>query len=76
MRDGADRISVIEHRALHGDSPPLHVHHDEDEVFQVLAGEVRYLVGDQENGVGAGAIMLAPKGVLIRFASSLRKHGC
>jgi quercetin dioxygenase-like cupin family protein len=63
MRDSADGISVLEHRALQGDSPPLHIHHDEDEIFQVLDGEVRYLVGDQEHRVGAGAIMLAPKGV-------------
>src|SRR5688572_21239181 len=30
--DGADGLSVLEHHACHGDSPPLHVHRDEDEV--------------------------------------------
>ena len=32
-QDGADDISVLEHWAALGDSPPLHVHHSEDEVF-------------------------------------------
>jgi len=30
---GADGICVVEHRMPHGDSPPLHVHRNEDEVF-------------------------------------------
>jgi hypothetical protein len=29
-RGGSDGISVLEHRASQGDSPPLHIHHDED----------------------------------------------
>jgi hypothetical protein len=33
-RDGSDGISVLEHRASRGDSPPLHIHHDEDEIFR------------------------------------------
>lgn len=41
-RDDSDGISVFEHRASQGDSPPLHIHHDEDEIFHVLEGEVRY----------------------------------
>ncbi|WP_147023297.1 cupin domain-containing protein [Microvirga aerophila] len=50
-RDGSDGISVLEHRARQGDSPPLHIHHDEDEIFHVLEGEVRYRVGDRERRV-------------------------
>ena len=60
--DGLDGISVLEHRATHGDSPPLHVHHDEDEIFHVLEGEVRYRVGDTERQAGPGDTLLAPKG--------------
>lgn len=62
-RDGADGVSVLEHRASRGDSPPLHIHHDEDEVFHVLEGEVRFRVGDREQRVTAGNIVLAPKGI-------------
>jgi hypothetical protein len=35
-RDGSNSISVLEHRASQGDSPPLHIHHDEDEIFTFL----------------------------------------
>jgi mannose-6-phosphate isomerase-like protein (cupin superfamily) len=38
---GKDRTCVMEHHAPMGDSPPLHVHHDQDEVFVLLAGEAR-----------------------------------
>ncbi|WP_445504577.1 cupin domain-containing protein [Microvirga sp. G4-2] len=62
-REGSDGISVLEHRASRGDSPPLHIHHDEDEIFHVLEGDVRYRVGDKERRAGAGETLLAPKGI-------------
>lgn len=61
--DGSDGISVLEHLAPHGDSPPLHVHHDEDEVFHILEGELRFRVGDDELRAGPGETLLAPQGV-------------
>jgi quercetin dioxygenase-like cupin family protein len=62
-QDGSDGISVLEHRASQGDSPPLHIHHDEDEIFHVLEGEVRYRVGDEEHRASAGETLLTPKGI-------------
>jgi mannose-6-phosphate isomerase-like protein (cupin superfamily) len=59
----ADGLSVGEHWLPFGDSPPLHVHHREDEFFHVLEGVVRFRVGDQETVVEAGQSALAPKGV-------------
>jgi transcriptional regulator len=38
--EGDDGLSLIEHLAPHGDSPPLHVHHTEDEVIYFLASSV------------------------------------
>jgi uncharacterized cupin superfamily protein len=61
--DGSDGISVIDSSAPYGDSPPLHVHHTEDEVFHVLEGELRVRLGERELRVGAGATALAPKGL-------------
>lgn len=61
--DGIDGISVLEHHARRGDSPPLHVHCDEDEIFHVLEGEVRYRVGEAERLACVGDILLAPKGI-------------
>jgi mannose-6-phosphate isomerase-like protein (cupin superfamily) len=53
----------METLAPHGDSPPLHVHRTEDEIFHILEGEVRFRVADQELRVRPGETMLAPKGV-------------
>jgi quercetin dioxygenase-like cupin family protein len=61
--DGADGIAVLEHRASFGDSPPLHIHHDEDEIFHVLEGVVRYRVGETERRAGPGEVLLAPRGI-------------
>ena len=60
---GADGISVIESAAPYHDSPPLHVHRNEDELFQLLEGTMRLRVGDKELVANAGDILLAPKGV-------------
>ena len=60
---GDDGISVIESVAPYGDSPPLHIHRNEDELFHVLEGTMRLRVGDDELVADAGDIFLAPKGV-------------
>jgi quercetin dioxygenase-like cupin family protein len=61
--EGADGITVLEHRAPFGDSPPLHVHQTEDEIFHILEGELHFQVGQQQHRVKAGTILLAPKGI-------------
>ena len=61
--EGTDGLSVIEHRAPYGDSPPLHVHHTEDELFHVLEGELRFVSAGTERRAGAGELILTPKGV-------------
>jgi quercetin dioxygenase-like cupin family protein len=60
---GADKISLLEHWAPHGDSPPLHLHRNEDEVFHILQGELRFRVADQEMRATAGQSLLAPKDI-------------
>jgi quercetin dioxygenase-like cupin family protein len=61
--EGADGLSLLEHVAGRGESPPLHVHRTEDELFHIVEGELRFQVGDDEVRVGAGETLLAPKGV-------------
>jgi len=61
--DGADGLSVIEHRAPYGDSPPLHIHRTEDEVFHILDGQFGFMVEGQERRLGAGETLLTAKGV-------------
>jgi quercetin dioxygenase-like cupin family protein len=62
-RDNGDQISVWEHAARRGDSPPLHVHLNEDEIFHTLEGEFRFQIGTEERNGHAGDTVLAPKGV-------------
>lgn len=62
-RSGTDGISVLEHTARQGDSPPLHVHLDEDEVFHILEGDFHFQIGSEQRKGHAGETVLAPKGV-------------
>src|SRR5579864_1890881 len=55
---GPDGVSVLESRAPHGDSPPLHVH-GEDEIFHVLEGTMLIRVGGEDRVVLAGESLLA-----------------
>lgn len=59
----ADGISVLDHRLPPGDAPPLHVHHGEDEIFHIIAGEIRYRIGERTQIVRAGDTVLAPRDV-------------
>lgn len=61
--DGQDGVSMLEHRVPQGDSPPLHLHRTEDEIFHILEGQFRVKVQDQEHRAGPGDILLAPKGI-------------
>lgn len=61
--EGTNGLSVMEFRAPFGDSPPLHLHQTEDEIFHILDGDFRFQVGQEQSRCQAGAIMLAPKGI-------------
>jgi quercetin dioxygenase-like cupin family protein len=61
--EGADGMSVLDHRQPYGSSPPFHLHRTEDELFHVLEGEYRVKAGEKEHRMSAGDVMLAPKGV-------------
>jgi quercetin dioxygenase-like cupin family protein len=60
---GADRISIIEHRMPYGSNTPMHVHRNEDEVFQILEGSMQFRIAGIDTVAHAGQIVLAPKGV-------------
>jgi quercetin dioxygenase-like cupin family protein len=46
-----------------GGATPLHVHHNEEETFYVLEGEVTVLVGGQRLDLAAGDFAFAPRGI-------------
>ena len=45
-----------------GSGPPLHLHHDQDETFYVLEGEVTIVVGEQRMDLGVGDYLFASRG--------------
>ena len=65
--DNNDEISIIEHKMPFGEAPPLHVHRNEDEIFHILRGQMRFEVGGKVVVANAGDIMVAPKGLPHRF---------
>jgi quercetin dioxygenase-like cupin family protein len=65
--DNSDNISIIEHKMPFGEAPPLHVHKNQDEVFHILRGQLRFEVGGKTFVAHAGDILVAPKNIPHRF---------
>jgi mannose-6-phosphate isomerase-like protein (cupin superfamily) len=61
MTGGA--FGLLESLIAPGFSPPLHVHHREDESFYVLEGELTMRCGDRVFKATAGAFVFLPRGV-------------
>ena len=57
------QISVAEQVLPQGSSPPLHVHHREDEAFYILEGELTCRAGDQMLTATAGSFVWMPREV-------------
>jgi quercetin dioxygenase-like cupin family protein len=57
------RSSLIEAEGRHGDMPPLHVHHRDDETFFVLDGTLTLIQPDAEVALQAGSSFRAAKGI-------------
>jgi quercetin dioxygenase-like cupin family protein len=62
FEDGDNQISVLEQWMPHGDSPPLHSHREQDEIFHLIEGEMAFRVGDRDLRARGGETLLAPKG--------------
>ena len=56
-------VGVAESHDVAGSGPPLHIHHREDETFQVLEGEYEWTVGDKTFVAGKGTTIFAPRGI-------------
>jgi quercetin dioxygenase-like cupin family protein len=48
---------------MQGGGPPPHIHHREDETFQILEGEYEFTVAGQTFVAGKGATIFAPRGI-------------
>jgi quercetin dioxygenase-like cupin family protein len=57
------KLAVIEFRWPEGGGSPLHVHHDEDEWFYVIEGELTLWVGGETIVAPAGSFVWGPRDV-------------
>ena len=59
----ADGLGLVHIDMPAGEMPPLHIHHNEDEGFYVLGGEITLFLPGEKVRLGAGDFLLAPRGV-------------
>ena len=65
--DTGGRLAAWEQLLPHRSSPPLHVHHEEDEVWYVLDGELTFQVGESTWNAQSGSFVWAPRGLAHTF---------
>jgi quercetin dioxygenase-like cupin family protein len=64
------RVAVTENWAPRGHGSPLHVHHNEDEWFYVLSGELTFWVDGQVIVATGGSFVYGPRNVPHTFTVS------
>jgi quercetin dioxygenase-like cupin family protein len=57
------QVTVVRSQLVAGSASPLHLHHDEDEMFVLLRGEGLFWVGDERHEVGEGGAVFLPRDV-------------
>jgi quercetin dioxygenase-like cupin family protein len=65
--DTAGQFALLEMEGGPGAEPPLHVHHNEDEMFYVIEGELKVRRGQEELTLEAGASAFLPRKVAHAF---------
>ena len=66
----AGRVGVTETLAPRGSGSPLHLHHNEDEWFYVIDGELTFWVGGQVITAPAGSFVYGPREIPHTFIVS------
>jgi quercetin dioxygenase-like cupin family protein len=74
LLDGAatrGQLTVVRSSMREGAASPLHVHHQEDEMFVLLSGHGIFWVGDEVHEVGEGGAVFLPRDIphAYRFTS-------
>ena len=54
------QVHITEQR---GSGPPLHIHHNADETFYVIDGQLTIYIGDERVEAGPGDFVFGPQGV-------------
>ena len=66
-RDTGNVLAVIESIDPPGGGPPPHIHHREDETFQVLEGEYEFTIAGTVIRAQQGGTLFAPRGLPHHF---------
>jgi quercetin dioxygenase-like cupin family protein len=62
-RDVNGAFTIVEARVLPYSGPPLHVHHERDEIFEVLDGLFRFQCSDDVFDLAPGTTIVVPRGM-------------
>src|SRR6266545_2983155 len=62
-KEAAGRFALVEAVAFRSTEPPLHIHHNEDEAWYVLDGQMTFYVGDKTLEARSGSFVFAPMGI-------------
>ena len=57
-------VGFVEATSAPGEGPSPHIHHNCDELFYVLEGEARFLVGEETVSAPAGSFVFVPRGTV------------
>lgn len=61
--DTGGALTLLETETPPNSGPPPHVHHREDEIFSILAGEFEFRLGDESFRAGPGSVVVAPRDI-------------
>jgi quercetin dioxygenase-like cupin family protein len=64
------RFALIDEVAGPGRASPPHIHHAEDELFEILEGEVTFTCGEATHVAGPGSFVFLPRDVVHNFRVS------
>lgn len=73
-KDTDSQLSVFEFTGKGVTGPQLHIHFHQDEIFYVIEGEYRFVVGDQTHVLKAGETIFLPRNIAHTWLQ-LSEHG-
>lgn len=65
--DTRGQFAMMEQVARRGNVPPRHIHHQEDETFYVVEGEMTFFIGNETIKATPGTMVFAPRHVAHSF---------
>ena len=67
--DTGGAYSLWESVTLPGEGPGPHIHHNQEEAFYILDGELEMLLGERTFAAAGGSFILVPRGTVHGFAN-------